>query len=53
MGQERGKFRFAIAHAFYGKIPANLLDPVLDIYMCPDLFDVARTFCERFAVEFR
>ena len=40
----------AIAHAFYGGIPKHLLDPVLEIYMSPDLADVALRFCERFNV---
>ena len=40
----------AIAHAFYGTIPQPLLQPVLEIYMSPDLADVSLTFCERFGV---
>lgn len=40
----------AIAHAYYGKIPTHLLEPVLNIYMSPDLADVSLTFCERFNV---
>ena len=40
----------AIAHAFYGGVPKHLMDPVLNIYMSPDLADVAKTFCERFSV---
>lgn len=40
----------AIAHAFYGAIPKHLLDPVLDIYLSPDLADVALAFCRRFNV---
>lgn len=40
----------AIAHAFYGEIPKALLDPVVEIYMSPDLVEVALGFCERFGV---
>ncbi len=40
----------AIAHAYYGSIPQKLLQPVLEIYMSPDLADVSLTFCERFDV---
>jgi len=40
----------AIAHAFYGVIPKHLLEPVLEIYMSPDLADLSLTFCERFGV---
>jgi ADP-ribosylglycohydrolase len=40
----------AIAHAYYGQIPNHLLQPVLDIYMSPDLADTAMVFCERFNV---
>ena len=40
----------AIAHAFYGTVPQTLLQPVLEIYMSPDLADVSLTFCERFGV---
>jgi ADP-ribosylglycohydrolase len=40
----------AIAHAFYGAVPKHLLQPVLDIYMSPDLVEVAMAFCERFNV---
>ena len=40
----------AIAHAFYGVIPKHLLQPVLDIYLSPDLMDVCLTFCKRFKV---
>ena len=40
----------AIAHAFYGAIPRSLLDPVLEIYLSPDLADLSLTFCERFGV---
>jgi ADP-ribosyl-[dinitrogen reductase] hydrolase len=40
----------AIAHAFYGSIPKNLLDPVLNIYLSPDLADVSMEFCKRFNV---
>jgi ADP-ribosylglycohydrolase len=42
----------AIAHAFYGSIPKHLLEPVLEIYMSPDLLDVSLAFCERFGVLF-
>lgn len=40
----------AIAHAFYGGVPNHLLEPVLEIYMSPDLVDVSLAFCERFGV---
>ena len=40
----------AIAHAYYGGIPKHLLEPVLEIYMSPDLVNVALTFCEQFHV---
>ncbi|HEX8915364.1 MAG TPA: ADP-ribosylglycohydrolase family protein [Humisphaera sp.] len=40
----------AIAHAHYGRIPGHLLDPVLNIYLCPVLAGVALEFCERFEV---
>jgi ADP-ribosyl-[dinitrogen reductase] hydrolase len=40
----------AIAHAYYGQIPKHLLEPVLNIYMSPDLVDVSHKFCERFNV---
>lgn len=40
----------AIAHAFYGGIPKHLLEPVLNIYMSPDLADLSLAFCERFGV---
>lgn len=40
----------AIAHAFYGAIPKPLLDPVMQIYMSPDLVDVTTEFCKRFHV---
>ena len=40
----------AIAHAFYGSIPRELLDAVLNIYMSPDLADLSMRFCERFKV---
>lgn len=40
----------AIAHAFYGGIPSHLLDPVLDIYMSPDLAEVSLAFCKEFDV---
>jgi ADP-ribosyl-[dinitrogen reductase] hydrolase len=40
----------AIAHALYGGVPKHLLDPVLNIYLSPDLADMSREFCERFGV---
>ena len=40
----------AIAHAYYEQIPRHLLQPVLDIYMSPDLADTALAFCDRFNV---
>jgi ADP-ribosylglycohydrolase len=40
----------AIAHALYDGVPKHLLDPVLNIYLSPDLADVTRAFCERFGV---
>ncbi len=40
----------AIAHAYYGGIPRHLIQPVLEIYMSPDLVDVALTFCKQFHV---
>jgi ADP-ribosylglycohydrolase len=40
----------AIAHAFYGEVPKHLLQPVLDIYMSPDLVEVAMKFCKCFRV---
>jgi ADP-ribosylglycohydrolase len=40
----------AIAHAFYGAIPKNLLEPVIEVYMSPDLADVSLRFCEKFNV---
>jgi ADP-ribosyl-[dinitrogen reductase] hydrolase len=40
----------AIAHAYYGGIPKHLIDPVLDIYMSPELVEVSLAFCERFNV---
>jgi ADP-ribosylglycohydrolase len=40
----------AIAHAYYGAIPKHLIEPVLNIYMSPDLVDVSLAFCERFQV---
>jgi ADP-ribosylglycohydrolase len=40
----------AIAHAYYGGIPKHLIQPVLDIYMSPDLVDVSLKFCERFNI---
>jgi ADP-ribosylglycohydrolase len=40
----------AIAHAFYGSVPHHLLEPVLEIYMSPDLADLSREFCKRFNV---
>jgi ADP-ribosylglycohydrolase len=40
----------AIAHAFYGRIPRHLLEPVMSIYLSPDLADVCLSFCERYAV---
>jgi len=39
-----------IAHAYYGRIPKHLIEPVLDIYMTPDLVEVSLAFCERFNV---
>jgi len=42
----------AIAHAFYGPIPRHLLDPVLKIYMSPDLAEISLSFCKRFGVSF-
>jgi len=41
----------AIAHAFYGTIPKQLLDPVMNVYLSPDLADVTLNFCDRFGVE--
>ena len=40
----------AIAQAFYGGVPKHLLEPVLEIYMSPDLADLSLSFCERFGV---
>jgi len=40
----------AIAHAFYGGIPEHLLEPVINIYMSPEMADLSLTFCERFGV---
>jgi len=40
----------AIAHAFYGGIPKHLLEPVLEIYMSPDLVDMSLEFCRRYDV---
>jgi len=40
----------AIAHAFYSVIPSFMLQPVLRIYMSPDLADLSLAFCERFNV---
>lgn len=40
----------AIAHGFYGSVPSHLLDPVLKIYMSPDLVETSLAFCERFNV---
>lgn len=40
----------AIAHAFYGSIPKHLLEPVMNIYLSPDLADVSLAFCEKFNV---
>jgi ADP-ribosylglycohydrolase len=40
----------AIAHAFYGGVPKHLLEPVLEIYLSPDLVDVSLSFCEQFGV---
>lgn len=39
-----------IAHAFYGGVPKHLLDPVMDIYLSPEMVEVAVSFCERFGV---
>jgi ADP-ribosyl-[dinitrogen reductase] hydrolase len=40
----------AIAHAFYGAVPRELLEPVLTIYLSPDLSDLSLAFCKRFGV---
>ena len=40
----------AIAHAFYGSIPKHLLEPVMNIYLSPDLAEISLAFCERFNV---
>jgi ADP-ribosylglycohydrolase len=40
----------SIAHAFYGSIPRHLLDPVMEIYLSPDLADASLAFCERYGV---
>jgi ADP-ribosylglycohydrolase len=40
----------AIAHAFYGAVPRHLLEPVMEVYMSPDLVEVTREFCGRFGV---
>ena len=40
----------SIAHAFYGSIPRHLLDPVMEIYLSPDLADLSLSFCERYGV---
>jgi ADP-ribosyl-[dinitrogen reductase] hydrolase len=40
----------AIAHAYYGAIPKRLLEPVLEIYMSPDLVETALKFCARYRV---
>lgn len=40
----------AIAHAFYGSIPLDLLRPVFDIYLAPELAQTTLEFCERFRV---
>jgi ADP-ribosylglycohydrolase len=40
----------AIAHAFYGAVPKHLLDPVLKIYMSPDLVETSLAFCKQFNV---
>jgi ADP-ribosylglycohydrolase len=40
----------AIAHAFYGQVPKHLLDPVMNIYMSPDLLETSLKFCRRFDV---
>jgi ADP-ribosyl-[dinitrogen reductase] hydrolase len=40
----------AIAHAYYGQIPKHLLQPVMEIYMSPNLVDVSLAFCEQFDV---
>jgi ADP-ribosylglycohydrolase len=40
----------AIAHAFYGGVPKHLLEPVLEIYMSPDLVEVSLAFCDRYGV---
>jgi len=40
----------AIAHAYYGGIPKHLLQPVLHIYMSPEMVEVSAKFCERFNV---
>lgn len=39
-----------IAHAFYGEVPRHLLEPVMDIYLSPEMVEVALAFCERFRV---
>jgi ADP-ribosyl-[dinitrogen reductase] hydrolase len=40
----------AIAHAFYGPVPKQLLDPVLKIYMSPDLVKTTLMFCKQFVI---
>jgi len=40
----------AIAHAFYGGIPRHLLEPVMEIYLSPDLVEITMAFCQRFGV---
>lgn len=38
----------ALAHAFYGTVPRDLLDPVLNIYMSPELVEMSLRFCKQF-----
>jgi ADP-ribosylglycohydrolase len=40
----------AIAHAFYGGVPKHLLDPVMTVYLSPDLADIVTAFCARYGV---
>jgi ADP-ribosylglycohydrolase len=40
----------AIAHAFYDGVPKDLVEPVVNVYMSPDLADLTLTFCEKFRV---
>jgi len=40
----------AFAHAFYGPIPKRLLEPVLEVYLSPDLAQTSLDFCARYGV---